>query len=421
MHLHWLCCLPLSLALSVASARGVTIDLDGIAPRVRESNPHLKAARLAIDEARGRLLGSGRRANPTLSVEFQGESGLSPASSGVGIDQALPLTNRLALEKHLSAQAVEAAELEVRDAERRLIAEAQALAVRLLALKELRALRQNQAGLAKELADFARERSAKGELSPLEAAQALVDSQRSAAAGKTLQAEAVAATGLLKQALGVPAAEELILSGKLPERFLPAETDWKARPDLQAARLRTEAARTEADLARVRKWDDLSAGLFAARESEDLPGGGTDRSGYVGLRFSLPLPFWNRNEGEIAEREARVERHRLETEALAAGIAVEATAAREEMAAHAELAAEIESTLLPAVRQQLDRLEAAYQRGETDLLSLLRAREQRLELESAALDATRDFHLARIRYEAALSLHAPSPAPAPKQAPHSDR
>ncbi|MBL9152751.1 MAG: TolC family protein [Verrucomicrobiales bacterium] len=408
MQLHWLPCLLLSLALSVPSARGVTIDLDGIAPRVRSSHPHLKAARLAIDEARGRLLGSGRRANPTLSVEFQGESGLSPGASGIGIDQAFPLTNRLALEKHLSAQAVEAAELEVRDAERRLIAEAQALAVRLLAVKALRSLRQNQAGLAKELADFARDRSAKGELSPLEAAQALVDAQRAAVAGKTLEAEAVATTGQLKQALGVPADEELTLSGTLPERLLPAETDWKARPDLQAARLRTDAARTETDLARARKWDDLSAGLFAAREHEDRPGGGTDRSGYVGLRFSLPLPFWNRNEGEIAEKTARAERTQLETEALAADIAVEADAAREEMAAHADLAAEIESTLLPAVRQQLERLEAAYQRGETDLLSLLRAREQRLELESAALDATRDFHLARIRYEAAIGVHAPA-------------
>jgi cobalt-zinc-cadmium efflux system outer membrane protein len=38
---------------------------------------------------------------------------------------------------------------------------------------------------------------------------------------------------------------------------------------------------------------------------------------------------------------------------------------------------------------------------------VLRAQEQRLQLESAALNAERDFHLARIRYEAATGAHLP--------------
>ncbi|MCQ6473622.1 TolC family protein, partial [Vibrio parahaemolyticus] len=57
--------------------------------------------------------------------------------------------------------------------------------------------------------------------------------------------------------------------------------------------------------------------------------------------------------------------------------------------------------------------EKAYESGQTDLLTILRAREQRLQLEAAALDAVRDFHLARIRYEAAIGKHAPA-TPAPK-------
>jgi hypothetical protein len=65
-------------------------------------------------------------------------------------------------------------------------------------------------------------------------------------------------------------------------------------------------------------------------------------------------------------------------------------------------------TLLPLVLQQTDRLEKAYESGQTDLLTVLRAREQRLQLEAAVLDATRDFHLARIRYEAAIGKHAPA-------------
>ncbi|MCB1079300.1 MAG: TolC family protein, partial [Verrucomicrobiae bacterium] len=285
---------------------------------------------------------------------------------------------------------------------------------RLLALEQQRSLRERQAALAKELADFAKERSAKGELSPLDAAQALVDAQQALLGGRTLETERVTVTGALKQLLGMSAETPLTVSGTLPDLEVPVGTNFDRRPDLQGARLKEEAAKTGVDLARTRKWDDLDAGLFAAREREGRPDGERDHSGYVGVRFSLPLPFWNQNEGEVAEKTAGVERAALETEALASAIANEAAAARDEMEAHLSLAGEMKETLLPAVREQADRLKTAYERGETDLLSVLRSREQQLRLEAASLDAERDFHLARIRYEAALGVHAPAASPSGK-------
>jgi len=63
--------------------------------------------------------------------------------------------------------------------------------------------------------------------------------------------------------------------------------------------------------------------------------------------------------------------------------------------------------LLPLVVEQTTKLEKAYETGQVDLITLLRAREQRLQLEAASLDALRDFHLARIRYEAATGKIAP--------------
>ena len=43
-----------------------------------------------------------------------------------------------------------------------------------------------------------------------------------------------------------------------------------------------------------------------------------------------------------------------------------------------------------------------------DVLKVWRAREQQLELEAAVIDSSRDFHLARVRYEAAIGIHAPA-------------
>lgn len=394
--------LPFSLLLACTSASALTLPLSGIANRVRTHHPMLKAARLVVEEARGRQLGSGRLANPTLEASFQNESKASPRTALFAIDQSFPLTKRLTLEKQLTAQLVTAAELEVRDAERRFIAEARSQAIKMLAIEKQRALRQQQTDLARKLSEFAKGRAEKGELSPLDAAQAQVDAQRLLLEGRKLETERISLSGILKPMLGVAPSDSLIISGDLPALTMPGITPWQQRADYQMAKTKVTAAQTDAALAHSKRMQDISAGIFSAQEKQQ----GVN-TGYVGFRISIPLPFWNRNQGEVAEKRAAAERQRLETEALGKQIASEADTARREMQANADLVRETRDKLLPLVLEQTAKLEKAYEAGQTDLLTVLRARDQRLQLEAAALDAMRDFHLARIRYESATGAITP--------------
>jgi cobalt-zinc-cadmium efflux system outer membrane protein len=354
------------------------------------------------------LLGSGRKANPELGVDFKHDSRFGEGTVGVSFDQKFPVTSRLRLEKALSATLVTAAELEVRDSERTIIERAQALMVKLISLEQQRGLRQAQSDLAQKLSKFAADRSAAGELSALDAAQAQVDAQRLILESRKLETERVSLLGELKPKLGIGADDTLIVTGSLPEAKLPERARWDQRPDYQLARVNEDAARTGIDLAHAKKWEDITAGImWEGERMEDAPNG-LERTGFLGFKLSIPLPLWNRNEGEVAEKNAAALRAALETKALAAEITNEAAAARAEMEANVKLARETKDTLLPLVMQQTDRLESAYKSGQTDLLTVLRAREQRLQLESAVLDATRDFQLARIRYEAAVGTHAPA-------------
>lgn len=392
-------------ALSLAAE----FSLSGIAARVRTHHPMLKAARMAVEEARGRQLGSGRLANPTFGYDFQNQSNVSPQTGVFSIDQAFPITRRLSLEKQLTSQLVGAAELEVRDAERRFIAEAQSLAVQLLSLTQQRALRQQQTALASKLSEFVRERAKVGEISALDAAQAQVDAQRLLLETRKLETSSVSLLGQLKPMLGLQPSAALTLSGDLPGLAVPGMgAGWMQRADYQLAQTKIAAALTGKDLAKARRMPDVTAGLFASREMQDVTPTNRERTGFLGFRISIPLPFWNRNQGEIAEKSASAERARLESEALGSQIMSEAETARREMQANADLTHETRNKLLPLVIEQTDKLEKAYESGQTDLLTVLRAREQRLQLEAAALDAVRDFHLARIRYEAAIGKHAPA-------------
>jgi cobalt-zinc-cadmium efflux system outer membrane protein len=217
-------------ALSLAAE----LSLSGIAARVRSHHPMLKAARMAVEEARGRQLGSGRLANPTLESSFQIESRVSPRALVFGVDQSFPLTKRLSLEKRLTGQLVTAAEFEVRDVERKFIAEAQSLAVQLLALKQQRDLRQQQTALATKLSEFVQGRAKAGELSPLDAAQAQVDAQRLLVEARKLENQTVSLLGALKPMLGLAAADSLTLAGAMPALTLPGSgTGWTARADYQ--------------------------------------------------------------------------------------------------------------------------------------------------------------------------------------------
>ena len=387
----------------------VDFRLDDIAERVRTHHPGLKAARLMVEEARGRRLDAGRLANPTLNADWRSESRLSPATSEFSFEQSFPVTRRLTLEKQLTDQLVQAAELEVRDVERRLIAEARQLAVRVVALDEQRRLRRDQQQVAAELAAFAEGRAQAGELSSFDARQVELDAQRLKLEMRVLEAQTVGLLGQLKPFLGLPAEAALRLPESLPSARLPQASNWEERPDYQLAQTKVGAAKTEVELAKAKKWQDWSLGLVGGSEQQHLQSQ-REGTGYVGLRFSLPLPLWNRNQGEIAEKAAAAERMRLEAEALAMQISSEAGAARQEMEFNAALVQEVQAQLLPIATQQVEALEKAYETGQADLQAVLRARDQHLQLKSTALDALRDFHLARIRYEAALS-NPPHPHP----------
>lgn len=395
----------LFLLLLVTSAQALDLPLSAVSSRVISHNPALAAARLRIDEAHGRMHQAGRLSNPEVGFEFKHDDRYREGNVGFSFDQKFPLTARLRLEKDMSAKEVKAAELEVQDQQRLLRAQAQSLAVKLLSLEQQRALRQQQSALASELSDFAAKRAEAGELSALDAAQAQVDAQRILLEGRVLETERVSLLGELKPLLGVAAHEDLKISGELPKAAVPAFGQaWAQRPDYQIAKLREAAAGDETSLAKAGKWEDISAGVFVDGErAEDAPNG-LERTPFFGFRVSLPLPLWNKNEGRVTEKTAAAKRIVLETKALALTIENEAAAARADMDAQLSLASDTRDKLLPLVLQQTDKLEKAYQQGQTDLLTVLRAREQRLQLEAAVLTALRDFHLARIRYESATGL-----------------
>lgn len=395
----------LSLACAASAwAGGVTLTVEGAADYALRHNPALAAARLRIEEARGRLQQSGRLSNPEIELEFTRHTTGPEGSAGIALTQRFPLTARLRHEKAVSRAELAAAEAEVRDAERKLAAEVRTAGVKLLALGGQRDLRTKQLGNSRELSDFLLKRVATGEASGVDASQVELESRQIEVEKLMLAADEAVLLGELRPLLGVTGDDRITITGELSApKSVPAVREVTARPDILAAQSRVDAARSVVLEQRARRWEDFGLGASYTRDRTlDVPEP-VETEQVIGFRFSFPLPLWNDNSGRIREAEAAAARSDKELDATKVGANAEVIAAVSAMDAYARLISELDDKVLPAATRIEDQLRNSFSTGQTPLTDVLRARTRRLELQRQRLDALREYQLARIRHAAATN------------------
>lgn len=396
----------LALAAMAVSLRAetVVVSLASVGNRIHAQNPDLAAARVGVREAAGRLKQSGRLANPDLETAFERHSNSREGKVEIGFLQRFPVTGRLRWEKEVSLTELKSAEAEVREVERQLVGQARETMVKVLATRQRRELLRDQSGVTTRFAQFLADIAAKGEGSTLDAGQAKLEAASLTIDMRQLRASENTLIGELKPLLGMRQEEDLHIDGSLPEPSLPSlAADPSSRPDFQVATLDALAAAQGLDLESLLRYDDVEGGLFVAAErTKDAPENYKDEA-VIGLRFKVSLPFWNRNEGAIEEARAKKVRKEMEAVALARKIQLEVAAARAEMKEWGEMIREINTTLLPLAVEQSSLAETTYRNGQGEIQSVLRSHEKRFQLAAARVDALREFHLARVRYETALA------------------
>jgi outer membrane protein, heavy metal efflux system len=336
----------------ISSSLATPFTMESAVERALRQNAELNAARWSIKEAEGRVLQSGRRSNPTIDLESRPQLNGRQNSFELGFSQKFPLTNRLRLEKTVSQAEHAVAISEVAMAERKLAAAVRTNFTKLLSLQAEAALHQELITTSQELAGVVKKIAAAGEASSLEAAQLDLEAQQVGLQILQLESERAGLMGELRQLLGLNPKDELALNGslKLPPAEQNREPNLAKRADYQAALARATAAQQAVALAKANRWEDLEIGLTAAFEREVDQPEGLENNGFVGVKFSLPLPFWNKNQGSIAEATAKSHRMELETKALAAAIQAEAATAWAEMQAARRILTETADQLLPKAR-----------------------------------------------------------------------
>jgi cobalt-zinc-cadmium efflux system outer membrane protein len=165
---------------------------------------------------------------------------------------------------------------------------------------------------------------------------------------------------------------------------------FQQRPDLQA--LRRDQARSTADL-RLQLAQgavDYTVGLEYQRQQGNVRDGNQ-----FGLSFSVPIPIFNRNQGEIERAQRAQEQIAAKIRALEAAIETEVQNAYQQYTTAQNMLQRIETHMLTQSRNVRQTIEYAYRRGQSSFVDFLDA-------QRAFNDTRQSYNNARADYARSL-------------------
>ncbi|NBV21777.1 MAG: TolC family protein [Proteobacteria bacterium] len=180
-----------------------------------------------------------------------------------------------------------------------------------------------------------------------------------------------------------------------------AESPGLTRPDIQAAQAAERKAEADLRLARANRVPDPTFTLQYEHEQPDKPN-------TIGLAVSIPLPLWNRNEGNIAAARVAITAAKVQSDKLRAQIAADIAAAR---VAYEEASGRLQryrDQIRPKSEQVRKTVAFAYEKGGASLLDLLSAERNDNDVRLATAAAAADAATAAVNLKAALNFSTES-------------
>ena len=406
-------CVALAALLCGASPSAAQ-SIDTINRAVQEAVEHnlsLLAERLNLTVADAAIVTAGLRPNPVLSggansldwlgTGFNDVNGAGPPEYSARVDFVFERGGKRALRTSVATTAKTVAEAQLADTVRRLRLDVTIAAIDVLEAKaKLRLARENLDALD-QLVYLNERRLTSGAIAPLEATRSRVAMLQYRGNVKAAQLNLAQARLKLHTLIGrLPADPLADVDEPLGASPSAIAADLGAlqtaarvnRPDVRA--LQRDQARSQSDLRLQLAQGRVDYTLGAEyRRQQGVNGTGN----LAGLFFSVPLPIFNRNQGEIARAGAEQEKASRALAALESSVAVEVASAFEEFESARQLLVDMERDLLQPVADARAGTAYVYQAGATSLLDVLDAQRAFNETMDTYLSAQAAYRRAEAR------------------------
>lgn len=390
-----LCLAPLGADGAMAGPRPYSLpELEEMALK---THPAIKAAGAEIKKSEAELRIARQYPNPEAEGLVSSQKGLESGTYATGyslsLSQTIEWPGRRDKKQEAARFGINSAQEKLSQEQINIRARCRELYYRVLADEQLVKIAAENLESAKTLLDIAEKRVRLGESRPIELVKARVEFfslEREYDKAKTTLA---GDRQVLQQFLGGGLAADFALSAeaKVVEPVVPLkrwqEAAFASHPLLAAQEAQVRQAESTLGAERQAWVPDVTVKVFHTRDVDLRATGG-------GL--SIPLPLWNRKEGEVAkaaaaksqaDSELRLLKQDLETK-LASQYSLYETARRQ--------LESFQTAILKEAAESLRVAQFSYEHGETSLLELLDSRRVYRGTEQDYYKALLDYRLARV-------------------------
>jgi len=351
-------------------------------------NPTILRYSALVASSRGLAFQAGRMPNPTIGYQGQqiGSKGLAEQHGAI-LNQDFIRREKRQLDRSVATQEIAQAEQRLAAQQQRVLTDVRSAYYRVLYVQQqIRAL-EDLKGIAQKAVDIAKQLLAAEEVAKTDLLQAEVEKQQAelqlANAQYTLQSAWSQLSAVVGQQIPIqPLAGDFFAPTEIFEFEQTLAWFCAQSPDILAANARINQARSFLQRQIVEPRPNMSVqGLY--NFVDNGIGGKPD----AGLAVSVPLPLWNKNEGNI--QSARQEL--IAAEQLLAQVQLrimqELAIVMEQYNRANSQASYLNEQILPRVQQTLDLTRQTYEAGEVNFVALLTVQRTYTQNKLAYLDA----------------------------------
>jgi cobalt-zinc-cadmium efflux system outer membrane protein len=407
--------MTLILLLVLQATTGISFEQ--FAQTALAENKSLHAAREQLRQAEGRLRQAALRPNPSLDVSTstdvvfanEGENGF-----GVMLSQPFELGNKRERRIQVAEAEVELAKAEIAEAERQLVGQLRAAYLHAAETSGRLNVLERSRGLNQQMVQVMTVRLSSGDASRLESHLLRAENNR-------LEAQRLLAESQLEQEMlevrkiaGISAVEPLSWSVTATTTVSHEteadliETAFRNRPDLRAARLRETLADAGVMLARAQVAPTIVGSVRFVREP-DISRFATptqpkafEKDNVLEFGISVPLPFRNREQGNIEEATSKVAQAKAEREALENTIRMEVTAAARKYESAVRSLDLVRSGVVTETQAAVSITELAYRLGDAKLADVILQQRSLIDAQLAELAAAAEVSMAQAGLDSVL-------------------
>ncbi len=343
--------------------------LGGLLRTANEYNPRIKQANAEVAAARGAALQAGLHPNPV--VGYQGDqilSGWTAGQQGAFLAQKIVTKGKLALAQAAAFAEVTRTEAAFLEAQADLAATVRGRYFLLVNVKESVRIAEQMAATAERLADRQKKLLDSGQpVAPHEVSQAKALAGTARSEVNQAKNRVIAAEKQLAAALGIPGlleSETVAADRPLPEYGFD---EVKSRvlehhSELQIAAAQVERARFELELARVTPYPNIETSTYVQQDFQA-------RTPQFGVQIGIAIPVFDRNQGHIAQAEARLIKAAIETERVRLDLTSRLTEAYERYTSNRGLLRQYRMTILPEQSKALEGVSKLFEQQEAGKVS----------------------------------------------------